>query len=64
MAENKSRVLKAVKIIVPITAAAVLAAIIALTVYIMICSAHGKVADVSGISVLRVVSGSMEPSIS
>ena len=64
MAENKSRVLKAVKIIVPITAVAVLAAIIALTVYIMICSASGKVAEVFGISVLKVVSGSMEPSIS
>lgn len=63
MAENKSRVLKAVKRIVPITAAAVLAAIIALTVYIMICSASGKVAEVFGISVLKVVSGSMEPSI-
>lgn len=64
MAENKSRVLKTVKRIVLITAAAVLAVIISLMVYIMICSASGKVAEVFGTSVLKVVSGSMEPSIS
>ena len=64
MAENKSRVLKTVKRIVLITLAAVLAVIISLTVYIMICSASGKVAEVFGTSVLKVVSGSMEPSIS
>lgn len=64
MAENKSRVLKTVKRIVLITLAAVLAAVISLTVYIMICSASGKVAEVFGTSVLKVVSGSMEPSIS
>lgn len=64
MAENKSRVLKTVKRIVLITAAAVLAAVTSLTVYIMICSASGRVAEVFGTSVLKVVSGSMEPSIS
>ena len=64
MAENKSRVLKTVKRIMLITLAAVLAAVTSLTVYIMICSASGKVAEVFGTSVLKVVSGSMEPSIS
>lgn len=63
MAENKSRVLKLIKRIVLITAAAVLAITVALTVYIAVCSANGKVAEVFGTSVLRVVSGSMEPSI-
>lgn len=64
MAENKSIKFTAVKRIVLIFAAAVLAVIISLSVYIMVCGMNGQTAVIFGTSVLRVVSGSMEPSIS
>lgn len=37
--------------------------IVSLTAYIMICNMQGRAASVFGISIIKVVSGSMEPSI-
>lgn len=42
---------------------AVLLAIISVTVYIMTCNYNGKPAEIFGISVVKIVTGSMEPSI-
>ena len=39
------------------------AALLSVTVYIMVCGCIGKTASIFGYSVLKVVSGSMEPSI-
>lgn len=63
MKEKNSKALKAAKRAVQIAAAAVLAAVTALVAYIMICNMQGKAASVFGVSVLKVISGSMEPSI-
>ena len=41
----------------------VFAALLSVTVYIMVCGCIGKTASIFGYSVLKVVSGSMEPSI-
>lgn len=41
----------------------VLAALTAFTVYVISCNAAGRVPEVFGISVLKVITGSMEPSI-
>lgn len=63
MEENKGGALNIAKKIAGGAAAAVVAALLALTVYIMICNMRGQVADVFGVSIMKVVSGSMEPSI-
>ena len=42
---------------------AVLLAIISATVYIMTCNFNGKPAEIFGISVVKIVTGSMEPTI-
>lgn len=63
MAENKSKVLIVIKRVLQVVFAAVPAALTILTVYIMVCSIHGKAAVVFGTSILKVVTGSMEPSI-
>ncbi len=42
---------------------AVLLAIISVTVYIMTCNYNGKPAEIFGISVVKIATGSMEPSI-
>lgn len=44
-------------------AAAVFAALLALTVYIMVCNMQGKAVNIAGYYTLKVVTGSMEPSI-
>ena len=46
-----------------ILGSAVFAALLSVTVYIMVCGCIGKTASIFGYSVLKVVSGSMEPSI-
>ena len=63
MAENKSRVLNGAKKTVQFVMAAVLTALTVLVVYIMVCNMRGKVANVFGTSIMKVVTGSMEPSI-
>ena len=63
MTENKGRVLRAAGKGVQIILAAALTALVALTVYIMVCNMRGEVAGVFGVSVVKVVTGSMEPSI-
>lgn len=63
MAENKSRVPKVIGKAFLFILAALAAALTALVAYIMVCSVNGKAAEVFGISVMKVVSGSMEPSI-
>lgn len=63
MTENKGRVPRAAGKAVQIILAAALTALVALTVYIMVCNMRGEVAGVFGVSVVKVVTGSMEPSI-
>lgn len=46
-----------------ILGSAVFAVLLSVTVYIMVCGCTGKTASFFGYSVLKVVSGSMEPSI-
>ncbi len=63
MTVNKRSVANAAKITVKVVLAAALTAVAALVVYIMVCNMRGKAADIFGVSILRVVTGSMEPSI-
>lgn len=58
-AETEDNSSKIANIIVAVITAAALVFVI----YVMICSAHGKAVNVFGKSVLKVVTGSMEPSI-
>ena len=46
-----------------IIVAVITAIALAFVIYVMVCSAHGKAVKVFGKSVLKVVTGSMEPSI-
>lgn len=55
--------MRIVKIALIILGSAVFAALLSVTVYIMVCGCIGKTASIFGYSVLKVVSGSMEPSI-
>jgi len=55
--------LRIVKIALTILGSVVFAALLSVTVYIMVCGCIGKTASIFGYSVLKVVSGSMEPSI-
>lgn len=63
MSVNKGRVFIAAKKAVQWAAAAVLIALTLLAVYIMVCNMRGRVATVFGTSILKVATGSMEPSI-
>lgn len=63
MSVNKGRVFIAAKRAVQWAAAAVLIALTLLAVYIMVCNMRGRVATVFGTSILKVATGSMEPSI-
>lgn len=63
MAESKSRILNTAKRAVQFILSAVLIAMAVLVVYIMVCNMRGKAATVFGTTVLKVVTGSMEPSI-
>ncbi len=63
MCEQRKRAVKILRIAADIILGAVLLALISLTAYIMTCNMRGEVAQVLGVSVLRVVTGSMEPSI-
>lgn len=63
MTENKSRAFKSAAKAASAAAAVLLAAVTALTVYIMVCNMRGEVADVFGVSIVRVITDSMEPSI-
>ncbi|MGN0597463.1 MAG: signal peptidase I [Ruminiclostridium sp.] len=63
MSVNKAPWVKAVKRTAAIAAAVLLAAAIALVVYVMVRSMRGEAAEVFGVSIVRVVTGSMEPSI-
>ncbi|MGN0578083.1 MAG: signal peptidase I, partial [Ruminiclostridium sp.] len=63
MCEQRKRAVKILRISADIILGAVLLALITLTVYIMTCNMRGEVAEVFGVSVVRVVTGSMEPSI-
>ncbi|MGN1120519.1 MAG: signal peptidase I [Oscillospiraceae bacterium] len=60
---SKGGALKAAVKAVQVLLAVILAALCVLTVYVMGCNMRGKVASVFGVSIVRVVSGSMEPSI-
>ena len=63
MAENNGRILNTVKIAVQVSLSVILAVLTVLVVYIMVFNMRGKAATVFGTSVLKVVTGSMEPSI-
>ena len=63
MCEGKKRVLKILRRTVDIVLAAVLLTIVSLTVYIMCRNGSGGTAEIFGVSVVKIVSGSMEPSI-
>lgn len=63
MSVNKAPLIKAVKRAAAVTAAVLLTAAIALVVYVMARSMRGEAAEVFGVSIVRVVTGSMEPSI-
>lgn len=63
MTKGKSKAKSVAKKAVIGVLTAVLAALTALVVYIMVCNSQGKAASLFGTSVLKVVSGSMEPSI-
>ena len=57
--EHEERSSKTANIIIAVITAAALAFV----VYVMVCSARGKAVNIFGKSVLKVVTGSMEPSI-
>ena len=59
--ENKG--VKIVKRIFTVVAVVILTFLTGIVIYVMSAGMHGKVADVFGISVLKVITGSMEPSI-
>ena len=63
MCEQRKRAVKILRIAADIILGAVLLALITLTVYIFSCNMRGEVAEVFGVSVVRVLTGSMEPSI-
>lgn len=63
MEENKGGALKAAGKAVKYLLAAAFAVLLVLVIYVMVCNMLGKVADVFGRSVMKVVTGSMEPSI-
>lgn len=63
MSVNKSRVIIAAKKAVQWASAAVIISLTLIAVYIMVCNMRGKVATVFGTSILKVATGSMEPSI-
>ena len=63
MTKGKSKAKSVAKKAVIGVLTAVLAALTALVVYIMVCNSQGRAASLFGTSVLKVVSGSMEPSI-
>lgn len=60
---SKCRAGNALKLAVQCVIWAALILIVSLTAYIMICNMQGRAASVFGISIIKVVSGSMEPSI-
>ena len=63
MESEKKSVVKIIRRIFTGVAVAVLSFLTVLVVYVMISRMHGKVAQVFGASVLKVITGSMEPSI-
>lgn len=63
MSCSSSRIFKAFKLVGKCAVWAVLILMVSLTAYIMICNMQGKAAVVFGRSVVKVISGSMEPSI-
>lgn len=60
---SKCRVGNALRLAVQCVIWIALILIVSLTAYIMICNMQGRAASVFGISIIKVVSGSMEPSI-
>ena len=60
---NRSRLCNVIKRIGQGAVWVLLVSMAALTAYIMICNMQGRAASVFGISIVKVVSGSMEPSI-
>lgn len=60
---NGEKAVKAVKAAAGILLISLTAALLALVVYIMVCNMRGKVANVFSTSVMKVLTGSMEPSI-
>lgn len=58
-----SRVFAGVKKALRIFGVAVFAVLLALVIYIMVCGCTGKAASVFGTTVIKIISGSMEPSI-
>lgn len=60
---SKCRVGNALKLAVQCVIWASLILMVSLTAYIMICNMQGRAASVFGTSIIKVVSGSMEPSI-
>ena len=63
MTPNRGGAKRAAGKAVRILLTAAFAALAVLTVYIMACNLRGEVASVFGVSVVKVVTGSMEPSI-
>ena len=63
MCEHRKRSVKILKIAADIILGAILLTVISLTAYIMTCNMRGRVAEVFGVSVVKIVTGSMEPSI-
>ena len=66
MAEVRNKInktLKIIKRIFTVAAVVVLSALTVIVIYVMVCGMNGKAAEIFGVSVLKVVTGSMEPSI-
>lgn len=59
----KKMIKRRLKLAVKITLFALIAVMFAAVVYVMVCNFCGKVASIGGYSVMKVVTGSMEPSI-
>ena len=59
----KTMIKSKLKLAAKITLIALIAVMLATVVYVMICNLRGKVASIGGYSVMKVVTGSMEPSI-
>ena len=59
----KTMIKSKLKLAAKITLIALIAVMLVTVVYVMICNMRGKVASIGGYSVMKVITGSMEPSI-
>lgn len=63
MKESTKKISSKLRRIASIAMIAVIAVMLAAVVYVFVCNIRGKVANIGGYSIMKVITGSMEPSI-